>query len=70
MTQAEYDADIMLRMLWARGMLNPETQSSCLDRLGMPPGGFHDADEDYRLEAQDELRQACRAMGMLGMGGR
>ena len=36
----------------------------------MPPGSYYDVDEDHRLEAQDELRAACRAMGMMGMGGR
>jgi hypothetical protein len=71
LTLAEYDAGIMLRLLWARGTMNPETQSSSKSRLGMPRTAFtDDHDDDKRCEAQDELRAACRAMGMLGMAGR
>jgi hypothetical protein len=51
---------------YGRRTLNPEAQSSCLDRLGMPPRGYHaGADDDQRLEAQDELRAAVRAMGYM-----
>jgi hypothetical protein len=69
LTQAEYDAGLELRRLWVAGTMNPESQSSVLSRLGMPPRGYHDHDDDHRLEAQDELRAALRSMRMLGMGG-
>jgi hypothetical protein len=36
---------------------------------GVSRASFHDHD-DARLEAQDELRAACRAMGMMGMAAR
>jgi hypothetical protein len=36
----------------------------------MPLRGYHDGAEEHRLGAQDDLRSACRAMGMLGVGGR
>jgi hypothetical protein len=51
--------------------LHPEATASAMDRLGMPRSGFaeHEAN-DERDEAQDALRAACRAMGMLGMSGR
>jgi hypothetical protein len=71
LTPAEFDAGIMLRLLWARGTMNPEATSSSTSRLGMPRAAFtDDHDDDKRCEAQDELRAACRAMGYLGMGGR
>jgi hypothetical protein len=66
----EFEAGLTLRRLWVAGTMNPETQSSCLDRLGMPPSGFHDVADERRLEAQDRLRAAVRAMGYMGMGGR
>jgi hypothetical protein len=40
LTQAEYDAGLGLRRLWAAGAMNPEPSSSCLDRLGLPPEGL------------------------------
>jgi hypothetical protein len=70
MTPAEFDAGIQLRLLWAHGTLNPESQSSCMHRLGMPPRSLCEHDDDHRLEAQDELRAAIRAMGYMGMSGR
>jgi hypothetical protein len=71
LTLAAYDAGIMLRLLWVRGTMNPETQASSTSRLGMPRAAFTDHhDDDMRCEAQDELRAAVRAMGYLGMGGR
>jgi hypothetical protein len=36
----------------------------------MPPSGFYERDDDHRLEAQEELRAAVRAMGMMGRAGR
>jgi hypothetical protein len=71
LTPAEFDAGIMLRLLWARGTMNPEATSPSTSRLGMPRAAFtDDHDDDKRCEAQDELRAACRAMGLLGMAAR
>jgi hypothetical protein len=69
-TRAEYDAGVHLRGLWVHGTLNPEASSSAIDRLGLPRARFVEHDNEGRLEAQDELRAACKAMGMLGMAGR
>jgi hypothetical protein len=70
LSAAEYEAGIMLRHLWSQGTLNPEAQSSALDRLDMPRTGFAEHEDEHRLEAQDELRAALRSMGMMGMSGR
>jgi hypothetical protein len=70
LTQAEYDAGLELRRLWAAGAMNPEPSSSCIDGLGPPRRGFQDHDDEHRLEAQDELRSAIGSMGGLGMCGR
>jgi hypothetical protein len=69
LTGPEYDAGLELRRLWAAGTMNPEAQASALDRLGMPPRGHHTPVDEHRDEAQDALRAALRAMGMMGMSG-
>jgi hypothetical protein len=70
LSRPEFDAGITLRALWRRGTMNPEATSSCLDRLGMPPRGHYEAEDEDTLEQQDELRAAVRSMAYLGMGGR
>jgi hypothetical protein len=71
LSRAEYQAGVALRGLWRRGAMNPAPSASSTSRLGMPRSGFseHEAN-DERDAAQDALRAACRAMGMLGMSGR
>jgi hypothetical protein len=71
LTLAEYEAGVRLRQLWASGTLNPESASSCLERLGLPPRGYReDVADDPRCAAQDALRAAMRAMKYMGMAGR
>jgi hypothetical protein len=69
LTLAEYEAGVRLRQLWASGTMIAEPSASCLNRLGLPPRGYHSGPDDDRLAAQDALRTACRVMGMMGMGG-
>jgi hypothetical protein len=71
LTAAEYDAGIMLRLLWARGTINPETQSSSTSRLGMPRAAFTDDHDDSgrpgdaggRAAASDGTRRGARPRG-------
>lgn len=65
----EYRVGLMLRSLWERGTLNGDPGQSCVARLedhGVRSEGMSPA----RLEANDRLRMAMRAMGMMGMAGR